>query len=98
MFETGSQLLFAVRCKALSVDRCTWRWNEGNTKLCLQCNRAVEETVEHLVLQCSNYEHERESLMNVVHEQYGGKSVENKETRCVEEDSGMRYLVGLDEV
>ncbi|KAF2345624.1 hypothetical protein FHG87_023619 [Trinorchestia longiramus] len=90
----GSQLLFAVRCKALSVNRHTWRWNMGNTRLCLQCNRGVEETVEYLVLECSKYEHERESLMDVVHEQYG----ENKRNaRCVEEDSGMRYLVGLDE-
>ncbi|KAF2344094.1 hypothetical protein FHG87_025148 [Trinorchestia longiramus] len=52
------------------------------------------ETVEHLVLECSKYEHERESLIDVVHEQCG----ENKwNARCVEEDSGMRYLVGLDE-
>ncbi|KAF2347392.1 hypothetical protein FHG87_021854 [Trinorchestia longiramus] len=62
--------------------------------LCLQCNRGVEETVEHLVLECSKYEQERECLMDVVHEQCG----ENKwNARCVEEDSGMRYLVGLDE-
>ncbi|KAF2354098.1 hypothetical protein FHG87_015148 [Trinorchestia longiramus] len=59
-----------------------------------KCNRGVEETVEHLVLECSKYEQERESLMDVVHEQCG----ENKwNARCVEEDSGMRYLVGLDE-
>ncbi|KAF2355832.1 hypothetical protein FHG87_013414, partial [Trinorchestia longiramus] len=90
----GSQLLFAIRCKALSVNKRTWRWNEGNTRLCLQCNRGVEETVEHLVLECSKYEHERESLTDVVHEQCG----ENKwNARCVEEDSGMRYLIGLDE-
>ncbi|KAF2343376.1 hypothetical protein FHG87_025868 [Trinorchestia longiramus] len=44
--------------------------------------------------ECSKYEQERESLMDVVHEQCG----ENKwNARCVEEDSGMRYLVGLDE-
>ncbi|KAF2354415.1 hypothetical protein FHG87_014830 [Trinorchestia longiramus] len=80
------------RCKALSVNRHTWRWNEGNTRLCLQCNRGVEETVEHLVLECSKYEQERESLMDVVHEQCG----ENKwNARHVEEDSGIRYLAGL---
>ncbi|KAF2357831.1 hypothetical protein FHG87_011412 [Trinorchestia longiramus] len=40
------------------------------------------------------YGHERESLMDVVHEQCG----ENKwNVRCVEEDSVIRYLVGLDE-
>ncbi|KAF2348075.1 hypothetical protein FHG87_021170 [Trinorchestia longiramus] len=39
--------------QALSVNRRTWRWNEGNTSLCLQCNRGVEETVEHLILVCS---------------------------------------------
>ncbi|KAF2346312.1 hypothetical protein FHG87_022932 [Trinorchestia longiramus] len=90
----GSQLLFAIRYKALSVNRCKWRWNEGNTRLCLQCNRRVEETIEHLVLECSKYECEQESLRDVVHEQCG----ENKWiVRCVEEDSGMRYLVELDE-
>ncbi|KAF2357490.1 hypothetical protein FHG87_011752 [Trinorchestia longiramus] len=36
----------------------------------------------------------QESLIDVVHEQCG----ESKwNARCVEEDSGMRYLVGLDE-
>ncbi|KAF2348824.1 hypothetical protein FHG87_020419, partial [Trinorchestia longiramus] len=36
----------------------------------------------------------RESLMDVVHEQYR----ENQwNAGCVEEDSGMRYLVGLNE-
>ncbi|KAF2353969.1 hypothetical protein FHG87_015275 [Trinorchestia longiramus] len=90
----SSQLLFAVRYKTLSVNRRTWRWNEVNTRLCLQCNRGTEETVEHLVLECSKYEHERESFMYVIHEQYG----ENQcNPRCVEEDSGMRCLVELDE-
>ncbi|KAF2354371.1 hypothetical protein FHG87_014872 [Trinorchestia longiramus] len=90
----GSQLLFAVRCKAISVNRSTWRWKEGNTRLCLQCDRGVEETVEHLVLEFNKYEHGRESFMDVVSEQCG----ENQwNTRCVEEDSGMRYLVRLDE-
>ncbi|KAF2357082.1 hypothetical protein FHG87_012160 [Trinorchestia longiramus] len=59
-----------------------------------KCNRGVEETVEHQVLEYSLYEHEQESLMNVVHEQCGG----NKwNVRCVEEDSGMKYIVRLDE-
>ncbi|KAF2348081.1 hypothetical protein FHG87_021162 [Trinorchestia longiramus] len=54
----------------------------------------VEEAVEHLVLECSKYVHERESFWTVVHEQCG----ENQwNARCVEGDSGMRYLVGLDE-
>ncbi|KAF2354944.1 BTB/POZ domain [Trinorchestia longiramus] len=35
------------------------------------CNRKVEETIEHSVLECSKYEHEQESLMNVVCRQYG---------------------------
>ncbi|KAF2364164.1 hypothetical protein FHG87_005086 [Trinorchestia longiramus] len=44
--------------------------------------------------ECSKYDHERESFMDVVREQYE----ENQwNARCVEEDSGMRYLVGLDE-
>ncbi|KAF2365968.1 hypothetical protein FHG87_003276 [Trinorchestia longiramus] len=72
----------------------TWKWNEENTRLCLQCNRGVEETVEHLVLECRKYERERESLIDVVHEQYG----ENMwNTRCVQGDSGMGNHVGLDE-
>ncbi|KAF2359719.1 hypothetical protein FHG87_009527 [Trinorchestia longiramus] len=36
-----------------------------------KCIRGVEETVEYLVLECSKYEHEQESLMAVVHEQCG---------------------------
>ncbi|KAF2363722.1 hypothetical protein FHG87_005523 [Trinorchestia longiramus] len=51
------------------------------------CNyQLISPKVEH--------ELEQDSLMDVVHEQCG----ENKwNARCVEEDSGMRYLVGLDE-
>ncbi|KAF2347204.1 hypothetical protein FHG87_022039 [Trinorchestia longiramus] len=42
------------------------------------------------ILECSKYDHERESFMDVVYEQYG----ENQwNARCVEQDSGVRYLV-----
>ncbi|KAF2355316.1 hypothetical protein FHG87_013928 [Trinorchestia longiramus] len=85
---------YITRREKIQIARSASSWNEGNTRLCLQYNRGVEETVEHLVLECSKYEQERESLMDVVHEQCG----ENKwNAKCVEEDSDMRYLVGLDE-
>ncbi|KAF2351695.1 hypothetical protein FHG87_017547 [Trinorchestia longiramus] len=67
----GPSQTLALNLSLLSVNRRTWRWNEGNTRLCLQCNRGVEDIVEHLDLECSKYEHGRESLMDVVHEQYG---------------------------
>ncbi|KAF2345537.1 hypothetical protein FHG87_023707 [Trinorchestia longiramus] len=57
-------------------------------------HRAIEETVKHLILECSKYEHERDRFMDGIHEQYGGNQWN---ARCVEEDSGMRYFVGLDE-
>jgi hypothetical protein len=41
----GSQLLFGVRCKTLRVNRRKWRWNEGKTRMCMQCNSRVEETI-----------------------------------------------------
>ncbi|KAF2346047.1 hypothetical protein FHG87_023197 [Trinorchestia longiramus] len=77
-------------------NRCTWRWNDGNTRLCLQCNRGVKETVEHLVLECSKYEQKRESLMDVVHEQCGER---RWNARCVEEDSGqgIEPIVSVDD-
>ncbi|KAF2360514.1 hypothetical protein FHG87_008725 [Trinorchestia longiramus] len=49
-------MVFAITCKSLSVMKCTWRWNEGNTRLCMQCNRGAYVTIEYLVLECSKYE------------------------------------------
>ncbi|KAF2358365.1 hypothetical protein FHG87_010875 [Trinorchestia longiramus] len=87
-------MIFQVLLLEVEARRRTWRGIEENARLCLQYNKGLEETVEHLFLECSKYEHEQESLMDAVHEQYG----ENQwNARCVEEDSGMRYLVGLDE-
>ncbi|KAF2351669.1 hypothetical protein FHG87_017574 [Trinorchestia longiramus] len=88
-----------------SWKHCSWQYcalafillsigNEGNTRFCLQCNKEVEETIDHLVLECIKYEHGRESFQDVVREQYGEKQ---KNARCVEEDSGIRHLIGLGE-
>ncbi|KAF2357310.1 hypothetical protein FHG87_011920 [Trinorchestia longiramus] len=92
--EVLNKRLTPVRCNVLSVSRCIWRWNEGNNRLCMQYNRGVEETMECVVLECSKYEHERESFMDVVCQQYG----ENQwNVKCAEKDSIMSYLVGLNE-
>ncbi|KAF2361480.1 Ribonuclease H domain [Trinorchestia longiramus] len=58
------------------------------------CDSGVEETIEYLFLECSKYKHQQESLMGVACKQYG----ENEwNTECVEENSSMSYLVGLNE-
>ncbi|KAF2343552.1 hypothetical protein FHG87_025692, partial [Trinorchestia longiramus] len=59
---------------------------------CVQCNGQVEETIQHLVLECSKYELNRENFIGMVREQYG----ENQwNARCTEEDFSTSYLVGL---
>ncbi|KAF2357617.1 hypothetical protein FHG87_011630 [Trinorchestia longiramus] len=76
------------------LDICNSGPPEGTNSPFASRGHDIEETVEHLVLECSKYEHERESFMDVVRAQYG----ENQwNARCVEEDLGMRYLLGLDE-
>ncbi|KAF2359007.1 hypothetical protein FHG87_010238 [Trinorchestia longiramus] len=60
----------------------------------VQKQKKSRETVEHIVLECSQYEHERESFMDVIREQYD----ENQwNASCVAKDSGTKYLVGPDE-
>ncbi|KAF2353404.1 hypothetical protein FHG87_015841 [Trinorchestia longiramus] len=91
-----ARILFIDVCVVNSIGglHAPHKYTVTATRLCLQCNSGVEETVEHLALECNKYEHKRESLMDVVYEQYG----ENQwNARCVEGDSDTRYLVGLDE-
>ncbi|KAF2356053.1 hypothetical protein FHG87_013189 [Trinorchestia longiramus] len=52
------------------------------------------KTTSDMERKCNKYEHERENFMDVVREPYGETQWN---ARCVEEDSGMSYLVGLDE-
>ncbi|KAF2352057.1 hypothetical protein FHG87_017187 [Trinorchestia longiramus] len=90
MFYDGSfssQLLFAVRCRALSMDMEV-EWHTSTFHM------EVEWLTSTFHMECSRYEHDRESFMNVVRKQYG----ENQwNARCVEENLGMIYVAGLDE-
>lgn len=38
--------------KSLEVNSRVYRWKNGGSKLCMMCERGVDETVEHLLLEC----------------------------------------------
>ena len=74
LFYDGSwagQLLFKARTNSLEVNVRTYRWNESRQRMCMQCGMGVDETVEHMFLECERYANEREVLMECVSEAVG---------------------------
>ena len=58
LFYNGSwagQLLFKVRTNSLEVNVRTYRWNDNGQRMCMQCGMGVDETVEHMLLECEEY-------------------------------------------
>ena len=67
----ASELLLKARTKSLGLNSRTSRWkNEGSTT-CNMCDRGVDETIEHVMLECEKYEREREEMLSVVKQELG---------------------------
>ena len=62
----GSELLFKVRSQSLEVNARTYRWNEDGSKECKVCAMGVDESVYHMIVECAEYERERQEFMTNV--------------------------------
>ncbi|XP_050705903.1 uncharacterized protein LOC126991179 [Eriocheir sinensis] len=61
----GGDLLFRARAQCLDVNARNYRWSESRSKVCQMCDRGVDETVQHVVLECKKYDRERTKMMHV---------------------------------
>ena len=61
----GGDLLFRVRAQCVEVNDMTYRWSEDRRKECEMCDKSVDETVVHLMLECKMYERARADIMRV---------------------------------
>merc|ERR1719154_70437 len=59
----GSSLLFKARTNSLEVNDRTYRFNENRERLCKMCNMGVEETLDHLIVECPVYDIARVKTM-----------------------------------
>ena len=89
----GGDLLFRARTKSLEVNSRVYRWKNGGSKVCEVCERGVDETVEHLMLECEGYECARGRMLGVVLEEIGMEAWSEMRERDVRER--MEYLLGL---
>ena len=88
----AGQLLFRARTQSLEVNARTYRWSANGSRECTQCDGGVNETVEHLVLECPRYNEERMELLNIVTDSIG---MNEWDERKREDDHGMCILLGL---
>ena len=62
----GGDLLFRARAQSMDVNARSYRWSESRSKGCQMCDMGVDETVEHVILECVRYERDRNEMMQVV--------------------------------
>ena len=62
----GGDLLFRARAQCLDVNARTYRWSESGERKCEKCDANVDETVMHVMLECSEYVEERMEMMEEV--------------------------------
>ena len=55
----------------MNVNARSYRWSESRSKVCQMCDMGVDETVEHVVLECVRYERDRNEMMQVVLREMG---------------------------
>ena len=89
----GGDLLFRARTKSLEVNSRVYRWKNGGSKVCEVCERGVDETVEHLMLECEGYGGARDRMLDVVTEEIGVEACREMRERNAGE--WMEYLLGL---
>ena len=90
----GSQLLFKARTQSLEVNARTYRWSESGVRMCEQCDRGVDESVLHVVLECERYDRERQRLLDSVVQLVGQDEWLRVSSM---DDRGMCLLLGLGE-
>lgn len=94
--DWGSSLLFKARSGSLELNSRTYRYNENRDKKCRMCNldNGVDETIHHVMIECTGYEEPRDWLRNKIHETMG----EGEFAKIIRmEGNGIKFLLGLDE-
>ena len=71
----GSELLFKARSQSLEVNARTYRWNSDGSKLCKMCDSGSEETVYHVIVECTMYEYERSVFIEKLSEEGGDRII-----------------------
>ena len=95
-FYTGgweSTLLYKARSNTLETNSKIYKWKNIN-KTCEKCMKRgteVEETLEHIIIECNHYKEEREIFENTII----GKIGENKWKEIKEENQEMENILGF---
>ena len=85
----GGDLLFRARTQCLDVNARNYRWSESRSKVCQMCDRGVDETVLHVVLECEKYNRERTRMMQVFLSEMG------RDVNVFAERTGREWMVLL---
>ena len=88
----GGDLLFRARARALDVNARNYRWSDSGEKKCLKCAANVDETVEHVVLECPFYTRERDEMWETLRGEPGCMELRNMRMEGME---AMVYILGL---
>jgi hypothetical protein len=89
----GSQLLFKARSQSLELNARTYRWNERRSKSCEACDLNEDETVVHVLVECSRYEDERARFLRVLESEVGRMEMNEWFAR---DDRGVRVIMGFE--
>ena len=88
----ASELLFKARSQSLEVNARTYRWSVDGSRECKSCGTAAEESVFHLIVECSSYVNEWNVLMRHVREVCGAECMESWDE---ENERGMCVILGI---
>jgi len=61
-FKAG--MMYQMRSGHIALNKHLHRINRSDTPLCLQCNQGTQETVHHMLFECTRYDRERHVLRN----------------------------------
>ena len=67
----GGDLIFKARTKSLELNSRVYRWRNEGSSLCRMCEAGVDETVDHLLLECVCYDAERNEMVEGIDEEVG---------------------------
>ena len=88
-----SRLLFKARSNSLEIGERKYRWTgaDKECQACRQLGERIEETLEHVIIECPKYEEERGELMERIIGKIGTR--EWNEIRNGEEE--LKYILGF---
>ncbi|MPC18752.1 hypothetical protein E2C01_011648 [Portunus trituberculatus] len=72
----GGDLLFQATSQCMDVNVRNYRWCESCSKVCQMCDMGEDETVEHVMLKCEEYERDRHEMMQTTRKLNGSQEEE----------------------